>query len=378
MPSALLEHRLRQAWTQRGPLARALWPLSPLYGALAARQRQSSRAQAQRLPVPVVVIGNVIAGGAGKTPTTLAVVQHLQARGWRPGIISRRYSRGHGRSSSNAHHDGREVTPDAQPADVGDEPLLLRQRTQAPVFVAPRRVDAAHALLAAWPDTDVLVCDDGLQHLALARDVEVVVFDARGIGNGWLLPAGPLREPWPRQLGPRKPGTPPCPPGRALADAPTELLLRTESEGTALPLPAGAVLHTAARALAPHALRADGTSVPLTTLQGQPLAAVAGIARPEAFFDMLRAAGLTLAHTDARPDHYDFKSYSCPPIKQKTLICTEKDAAKLWPHQPDALAVPLLLHVPAAFFAALDEALATRGYHPRTATTTPAPAPNRS
>ena len=118
-----------------------LWPLSRLYGALAARQRAVDASKAVRLPVPVVVVGNVIPGGAGKTPTTLAIVQHLKARGWRPGIVSR----GHGR----AMDDCREVGPGADPQDVGDEPLLLRRRADVPVFVAPRRAEAGRTLLAA-------------------------------------------------------------------------------------------------------------------------------------------------------------------------------------------------------------------------------------
>lgn len=327
-----VEHPLRQAWLQRGPLACALWPLARLYGALLALRRALYRAGAlktERLPVPVIVVGNVIAGGAGKTPTTLAVVEHLRARGWRPGIISR----GHGRSTE----DVREVTPDADPRAVGDEPLLLRRRAQVPVVVAHRRAAAGRALLAAHPDVDVLVCDDGLQHQALARDVQIVVFDARGTGNGWLLPAGPLREPWPR---------------------PADLVLWTEAPPA--PGPGGPTppAFTATRRLADHALRADGSAVALRTLQGRPLTALAGIARPEAFFAMLQAAGLTLAQTFALPDHYDFNSWSRTVDAGHTLICTEKDAAKLWPLHPGALAVPLQLDVPAAFFAALDERLA--------------------
>ena len=344
MSRAALEHLLRRTWSGRGPLARLLWPLSLVYGALAARRRARllPGRLSDRLPVPVIVVGNVIAGGAGKTPTTLAVVQHLKARGWQPGIVSRGYGR--------AGKDCREVTPDADPRTVGDEPLLLRQRAQVPVFVAPRRADAARALLAAWPDTDILVCDDGLQHQALARDVEIVVFDARGIGNGWLLPAGPLREPWPRR--------------RPASLLPAELLLRTESAGAALPLRAGATLHTASRALAAEAQRVDGSNVPLATLRGQPLTALAGIARPEAFFNMLRGAGLSLAKTVPLPDHYSFDSNQRCNDDGQPLICTEKDAIKLWRHRPDALAVPLRLQVPASFFAALDEALVARGYHP--------------
>ena len=124
---------------------------------------------------------------------------------------------------------------------------------------------------------------------------------------------------------------------------------------------------TATRRLADHALRADGTRVPLADLRGQPLAAVAGIARPEAFFAMLRAAGLTLARTVALPDHYDFNSWPRPTDGRQPLICTEKDALKLWRHAPDALAVPLELDVPPAFFSALGARLAAQDYHPRQA-----------
>jgi tetraacyldisaccharide 4'-kinase len=290
-----------------------------------------------RLPVPVVVIGNVVAGGAGKTPTTLAVVRHLTSRGWSPGIVSR----GHGRTDGAC----REVQPDSDPRSVGDEPLLLRRSAAVPVFVAARRADAGRALLAAHPATDVLVCDDGLQHLALARDVEICVFDARGVGNGWLLPAGPLREPWPR---------------------PVDLVLCTEP-GPPPALPPGAEAFSAHRSLALHARRADDSRVPLATLRGATrLVAVAGIARPEAFFDMLRAAGLPLHEAQALPDHDDFNGWQRQPHPAETLVCTEKDAVKLWRHRPDALAVPLHLDVPAAFFAALDRHLAARGYHART------------
>lgn len=338
MPPPTFEHRLRAAWQRRGPLAWALRPLAGLYGAL-VRLRQALYGagwlRRTRLPVPVVVIGNVVAGGAGKTPTTLAVVAHLQARGWRPGIVSR----GHGRRT----RDVRAVTPGADPRDVGDEPLLLHRRAGVPVVVGRRRAEAGHALLAFHPGVDVLVCDDGLQHLALARDVEIGVFDARGIGNGWLLPAGPLREPWPRPL---------------------DLALWTEPRPakvadplTAVPATPG---FTATRHLAEHALTADGQRVPLPALHGKALTAVAAIARPEAFFAMLRAAGLPLADCIALPDHSLFDSCQRLLDKRKTLICTEKDAAKLWHLRPDALAVPLHLVVPPAFFAALDARLPAR------------------
>jgi len=324
-----LEQALLNAWRQRGWLARALWPLSLLNRTLQALRRALygfGLLESHRLPVPVIVVGNVVVGGAGKTPCTLAIAEHLRGQGWQPGIISR----GHGRRTQ----DCREVRPGDDPLDAGDEPLLLRRRAGVPVFVARRRAEAGHALLNAYPATDVLICDDGLQHLALARDVEVCVFDARGQGNGWLLPAGPLREHWPR---------------------PVDLVLHTEGG----PAPGTLTAFNARRALAAQAVRSDGSLVPLANLRGQPLAAAAGIARPQAFFDMLRAEGLTLAHVIALPDHDDFERLPPLPSGEVTLVCTEKDAAKLWRHRPDALAVPLTLHVPGGFFEALDTRLSS-------------------
>ncbi len=320
------QRTLLQSWTRRGPLAWALWPLSLLMGLL-VRLRQglylSGLLRREKLPVPVVVVGNVVTGGAGKTPVVMAVVQHLQARGFQPGVISRGYGRRTG--------DCREVRPDSDARDVGDEPALIRRRTGVPVFVAQRRVEAAHALLRQHPQVDVLVSDDGLQHLALARDVDICVFDDRGIGNGFLLPAGPLREPWPRHV---------------------DLVLHSGAH----PAFGG---YRSLRTLAPHAVRADGSRVDLSALaqSTQPLLALAAIAEPQAFFAMLQAAGLPLPQTLALPDHYDFDSWQRPSDKAYTLICTEKDAVKLWRHHPDALAVPLDFTPEPAFFAMLDRLL---------------------
>jgi len=322
-----MNERLRRAWTHRGVLARLLWPLSQLYGAALTLRGWAYRrgwVRPDRLPVPVLVVGNVVAGGAGKTPVTMAVVRHLQGAGWRPGVISR----GYGRMSRGCQA----VAESSSASEAGDEPLLIARRTGAPVFVAEARFEAGLALLAAHPGCDILVCDDGLQHLRLARDLEICVFGDLGVGNGWLLPAGPLREPWPRAV-----------------DA---ALYR----GAA---PAGtAAAFEVTRALAPHAVDAAGMHLPLDSLRGQPLHALAAVAEPEAFFAMLRARGLTLASAQALPDHYDFDGWERPPHKGERLICTEKDAVKLWPTHPDALAVPLQLSVAPAFFAWLDARLA--------------------
>lgn len=322
---------LQRAWQRRGVLACLLWPLSLLMG-LVVRLRRGLYA-AHILPsghpgVPVIVVGNVVVGGAGKTPVVMAVVRHLQTRGWKPGVVSR----GYGRSTT----DCRAVLPDSPPSQVGDEPLLIARQCKVPVYVARQRLDAAHALRQSHPDIDIIVCDDGLQHLALARDIEVCVFNSDGAGNGWLLPAGPLREPWPR---------------------PVDLVVHA---GDA---PAGgdAPRFAMQRCLETCALRADGSQVPLHDLQGQPLLALAGIARPGDFFALLQQVGLTPERTLALPDHYDFDSFQRPSDKRYTLICTEKDATKLWRHHPDALAAPLQVDIAPDFFTALETRLAALG-----------------
>jgi tetraacyldisaccharide 4'-kinase len=274
-----------------------------------------------RAQVPVIVVGNVITGGAGKTPVVMALVQHLRARGLHPGVISR----GYGRSSN----DCREVQEHSLTSEVGDEAQLIQRSCQVPVFIAAKRIQAAQALLAQHPQTDVLLCDDGLQHLALHRELDICVFDERGIGNGWVLPAGPLREPWPRKV---------------------DLVLHTG-------VTAAFAGFKARRELAPYALRQDGSKVALTSLRGKRLVAVAGIANPQNFFSMLRASGLTLVQTIALPDHYSFDDWHVSLQPDDTLVCTEKDAAKLWRSQPTALAVPLALELESAFLSALEAML---------------------
>lgn len=326
-PQSALQRILLSTWTRRGLLAWVLWPFSLLFGVLAALRRGLYRTgvrQAQRVPALVIVVGNVVAGGSGKTPVVMALVRHLQARGLQPGVISR----GYGRRAT----DCREVLDDSVMADVGDEPMLIRRSTSAPVFVAARRIDAARALLARYPATQVILCDDGLQHLGLHRDLEICTFDDRGTGNGFLLPAGPLREPWPRAV---------------------DLVLHTGAQ----PAFTGFTAH---RTLARHALRADGRPIALAALAQanvKPLLAVAAIAKPEDFFTMLRTQGLPLARTLALPDHYDFNSWLHNEYKGYTVICTEKDAVKLWHKQPDALAVPLVVTPEPAFLAQLDALL---------------------
>ncbi len=277
--------------------------------------------------MPLIVVGNVMAGGVGKTPAVIAIVQHLQARGLNVGVVSRGYGR--------ATQDCREVLPDSAPNEVGDEPELVKRATGAAVFVARRRIEATRALLVRHPATQVIVSDDGLQHLAMGRDIEICVFDDRGVGNGWLLPAGPLREAWPR----------PC-----------DLVLHTGQR----PAFGG---FRAQRALAAYAIGSDGRRVPLGAFANQPVIAIAAIGRPQAFFDMLRAAGLSLTQEIALPDHDDFSHWTRPSAAGSVLLCTEKDAVKLWRLAPDALAVPLQFTPEPAFLATLDAKLSSTNGH---------------
>ncbi len=296
-----IEQHLQHAWQHKGITARLLWPVSLLYRALLAWRRwayQRGWFPTHRLPVPVVVVGNVVVGGTGKTPTVIALVQQLQAWGWQPGVISR----GHGRHGAQCLS----VHPDSDSALVGDEPLLLARATQVPLVVGRDRVAAGRALLQTHPEVNVIVSDDGMQHWALARDVTLVLFDRRGTGNGWLLPAGMLREPWPTAGWENGPVL-------AVQTAPL-------------------------RRLAAHAVNARGQRMSLqpSTQQAavKPVAAMAGIAQPQAFFAMLRAQGMDLATTLPLPDHANastlLAALSSLPA-DTTWLCTEKDAVKLFP-----------------------------------------------
>ncbi len=339
--------RWQAVWSRRGLLAWLLWPVSLLYGALGALRRSLYRAgwlTVHRLPVPVVVVGNVIVGGAGKTPTVIALVRHLQSRGWRPGVVSRGYGR---------EGDGVVAVTDGTPAnDSGDEPALIHRSTQVPVFVAARRVEAARALLAAHPQVNLLLCDDGLQHLALGRDLSIAVFDERGSGNGWQLPAGLLREPWPPAAG--DPFAP-------------DLLLRQrrdEVAGAPMTFPPGTPVFEARRRLAAQAIDREGQRLALTDLAARPLTAVAGIARPEVFFDMLRECGLQLQRTLPLADHAQAQDYAALALSPgETVVCTEKDAVKLFEQLPlgvQAWAVPLDMTPEPAFWTTFDSLLATK------------------
>ena len=296
-----VETILQRAWLRRGLLATSLRPVSLVFHALVSLRRTAYRTgllKSSRLPVPVVVVGNIFVGGTGKTPLTIWLVEELRRAGFTPGVISRGYG---------AQNDSlAEVHPDSLPREVGDEPALIARRANCPVVVSRRRVDAARALLAAYPEVSVIVSDDGLQHYPMQRDVEIVLCDERGNGNGWLLPAGPLREP---------------------ASRPRDF---TVFNAERLPdgIPSDAVRMELAGETA-ECLSGCSKPVPLQELakQGGRIAAAAGIGNPARFFSMLHRAGLRVMELPL-PDHYDFADNPFAKIDADIILITEKDAVK--------------------------------------------------
>lgn len=337
---------LQLQWWQAKPtpFVQALRPLAALYLSLARwnrRRRTPTTPRKALLPVPVVVVGNLIVGGAGKTPATMALVGHLVERGWHPGIVSRGYGR-----QGNALVV---VSAETPATACGDEPLLMHWRTHAPVAVAPNRLAAARALLAAHPEVDIVVADDGLQHWPLPRDVEVLVFDGRGAGNGLPLPAGPLREPMPEHTTAR------------------QLVLYNAAQPST-PLP-GSVAIRALGGAVPLADWWAGQTGSLGQLQAlaegsqtQPLLAAAGMAAPEKYFSMLEAAGCRIVRQPL-PDHASFSPLPWPDGTPDVLV-TEKDAVKLRPGgmgNTRVWVVTLDFRLPPDFTAALDRMLPNPG-----------------
>ena len=276
------------------------------------RLRRAPR-RAARLPVPVIVVGNLVAGGSGKTPLVIALVQRLLREGRRPGVLSRGYGR-RGRGL-------RLADVGADPREVGDEPALIAQACRVPVAVSADRIEAAAALLARG--CDVLVSDDGLQHARLPRDIEIEVVDAeRGYGNGRLLPAGPLREPA----------------GRAV-DLRVVNGVGEGIEGYPMRLELGE----------PVAL-VDGATVSWDALRGRDCLAVAGIGNPARFFAALGALGLRI-EARAFPDHHAYSPDELAFAAGRTLLMTDKDAIKCRAFaRPGWYRVPAAAALPEAFF----------------------------
>ena len=289
---------IERIWSGRSPLWLLLWPLSLLYGAISWLIRLSFQRgwrKSWRAPCPVIVVGNLTAGGNGKTPVVIWLVQALQQRGLRPGVVSRGYG---GKAESYPLLVSAE-TPTGQ---AGDEPVLIAQRTQVPVAVAPQRRAAVEALLARQP-LDVIITDDGLQHYALQRDREVVVVDGvRRFGNGWWLPAGPMRERASR-----------------LEQVDAVIVNGGEARGREIAM-------TLQPGLAINLVTGQSTTLD----QLPPVVAMAGIGHPPRFFTTLKQQGLQPVAEVAFADHHAYSQAELNSLIQKgqCLLMTEKDAVK--------------------------------------------------
>ncbi len=296
--------RLQHHWYRYTPLHLLLYPLSLVFGALVALRRilyRSGVLASVRLPVPVVVVGNISVGGTGKTPLTLWLAQQLIEDGWHPGIISRGY-----RKTDEGLQTPRAVSAEDSADEVGDEPLLMAQRELCPVWIGRDRPAVAQALLQAHPECDIILSDDGLQHYRLRRDAEIVVVDGtRRFGNGCLLPAGPLREPVSRL---------------SKADAVVVNGGQTKGNEFAMRLE-GATFYNLLNPELAYAAR---------DFDGQRLHAIAGIGHPQRFFAQLHQLGLSCA-THAFPDHHRYTAADIAFDDADAVLMTEKDAVKCAP-----------------------------------------------
>jgi tetraacyldisaccharide 4'-kinase len=283
-------------WARRGAIAWLLWPVSVVFRflVLARRILYWIRVFKSTHPgIPVIVVGNLTVGGSGKTPLVIWIAELLKSKGWSPGIVSR----GYGARIT----EPRAATVAAEAAEVGDEPILLSRRSGCPVWVGADRVQVAARLRAAHEEVNVLVLDDGLQHYAMRRDLEIAVVDARGFGNGFLLPAGPLREPRSRLRG---------------VDA--VVSHASAIKGFAMALQGDMV----------HRMTDARERQPLKAFAGQRVHAVAGIGDPNRFFLHLGKAGLKVV-PHPFPDHHPFTARDLEFGDDAPVLLTEKDAVKL-------------------------------------------------
>ena len=318
-----LSSRLQQHWSRVDVVSILLAPLSLIYWAIILVRRAAYALgifKVHEFSVPVVVVGNLTVGGTGKTPFVISLAEQLKQRGWTPGVISRGY---HGKASQPAV-----VPSDGDPGFFGDEPVLISRKTGVPVVVARRRSDAVNRILAE--SVDLVISDDGLQHLALGRDADIVMIDdIERFGNGLLLPAGPLREP---------------------ASRLRSVDIRVRRGGSAR-----SGEHAVGPRLGAARNLVTGEKVPLAFFRGQSLSAVAGVHRPERFFEMLEEQGLTAVKYPF-PDHHYFSPDDLP--VGTTVLMTEKDSVKCASFaNPHWWEVSLLTEIPEALIDELERLL---------------------
>jgi tetraacyldisaccharide 4'-kinase len=330
-PHEVTMNRLESSWYRRSPWLLALTPASLVYCGLGRLRRLFYRAgllTRHRIPVQVIIVGNLTAGGTGKTPLVTWLVDFLSTSGYRPGVIARGYK-------GRACHWPQPVHADSDPLIVGDEAVLLAGRCGCPVIVGPDRVAAARAL-SEQGECDLIIADDGLQHYALERDIEIVVIDGeRRFGNGFCLPAGPLRES----------------PGR-LADVDLAVV-----NGTGGPGEYPMTVHTVCAVSLER-------GIPLRKLAcfgHQTVHAVAGIGNPARFFTSLREAGMQLEE-HVFPDHHAYVAADLDFGDDRPVVMTEKDAVKCRNFGlRNCWYIPVTIELPAEFGTRVLELLARGG-----------------
>lgn len=272
------------------------------------------------LPCPVIIVGNLSVGGTGKTPLVIALANYLKQQGFRPGVISRGYG-------GNHKAEAIQVTASSDPQQVGDETVLIAKQTGCPVAVAAKRVEGAQLLLKNT-DCNIILSDDGLQHYALKRDIEIAVIDGeRRFGNNSCLPGGPLREPLER-----------------LNEVDFIIVNGTPAEGREIPMTIKADMAINLR---------SGEQKPLAEFKGQPCHAIAGIGHPERFFNLLASYGLSIEN-HSFPDHHVFSAKEINFRDPKPVLMTEKDAVKCTGFVNDKhWYVPVSVHLPDTFYSQL-------------------------
>lgn len=309
-PAALVRG-LHSAWRKKGWLSTLLLPLSWIAAAAVARKRsqfENEPALIHHCRIPVVVVGNIYVGGTGKTPVVIALLRALQARGWHPGVVSR----GYGVKVGDRARTGQ---GDLDASQFGDEPALIARTAGVPISVHPDRTEAARRLQRDFPKIDIILADDGLQHLALGRDLEILVQDGRGTGNGRMLPAGPLREPADRLR---------------YVDVIITNLIAGQPDPAPIESPARQVRMRLEPAKVERLISGETLNWTdwLAEHGKEAVSAVAGIGQPERFFAMLRHHGLPLSQTVSLDDHYDYAKSPFEALSAPTVLTTGKDAVK--------------------------------------------------
>jgi len=289
--------QLLALWQTRNPIVQLLRPIASLFGLIVQIRHAAYRKgwlASFNLPVPVIIVGNISIGGTGKTPLVVWLTRYLQTQGWRPGVLTRGYR-------GQATNWPQVVKPDSEPQLVGDEAVLLARRCDCPVIAGPNRVIAGQVLIQNYA-CNLIICDDGLQHYTLQRNVEIAVIDGqRRLGNGLCLPAGPLREP-PQRL------------------CECDLVV---TNGLAVTGEFSMLLQGT------HAVKLGNIShvKPLADFVNDEVMAIAGIGNPERFFKMLETYGLRLQKRPF-PDHHAFCKEDFIGLTQHKILMTEKDAVK--------------------------------------------------